>query len=604
MPLWVAAVLASTVLVSPVQQPVQQQHGRQDDFRAAAREFGVPESVLLGVSYLSARWDANAGQPSVAGGFGPMHLVDAIAVPSQPHHLGDARGDDARPVRAAPPLPPSQAEGVTLPLAARLSGASPAELRRDPAANIRGGAALLADHQRRSGGRQSDDPAAWYGAIARYAGGAAFADEVFSVLRTGASRQVDDGSVVRLRPQLTAMPMRRSAPSQAECPAALACEWMPAAYKQFGKGDYGNHDRLAKQRRIDYIVIHDTEGSYRGVPSMVNNPRYVSWHYTIRSRDGHVAQHVKTKDIAWHAGNWDVNARSVGIEHEGFLAKGGTWYTEAMYRSSAKLVRHLADTYAVPLDRAHVIGHDNVPGTNAKTVPGMHEDPGPYWDWAHLFELMGKPLKAAKKGTSVLIKPAYDTNRPTFTGCSRKRPTCKPHGASTVWLRTEPRADATLVDDIGKRVGKDSTYSVYDHSARASTGQRYALAEVRGAWTAIWYLGQKAWFHNPASAPTAVLTKGPLVVPLKDNVKVYGRAYPERSAYRGRASFQRHAPLQYTLRLGQSYSLGYTLPGTYVRANSFTPANHVTVRGKLSYHQIQLGHRVMFVKARDVKVIP
>lgn len=337
---------------------------------------------------------------------------------------------------------------------------------------------------------------------------------------------------------------------------------------------------------------------------MVKNPRYVGWHYSIRSKDGHVAQHVRTKDIAWHAGNWDINSRSIGIEHEGYLARGGTWYTEAMYRSSARLVRYLAAKYRIPLDRAHIIGHDNVPGTTPATVPGMHEDPGPYWDWARYFALMGAPLKPAKGDTSVIIRPAYDANRPRFTGCSSRKRDCKPHGASTVWLRTAPRDSAPLVDDIGKRLGRDTFYSVYDHSARASTGQRYAVAGRSGDWTAIWYLSQKAWFYNPAGARTAIAAKGPLVTPLRDKVKVYGRAYPERAAYPDKSGYQPHVPLKYVLRMGQYYSLGFTLPGTYQRAGSISPAKHSMITGKLMYHQIQLGHRVMFVRASDVRVVP
>ncbi|MBT2230067.1 peptidoglycan recognition protein family protein [Nonomuraea sp. NEAU-A123] len=392
-----------------------------------------------------------------------------------------------------------------------------------------------------------------------------------------------------------------------ECPAELACEWMPAAYKRTDKGGYGNHDTLNHPRRIDYIVIHDTEGTYAGVPSMVHDPEYVSWHYTIRSSDGHVAQHVRTKDIAWHSGNWDVNARSIGIEHEGYLAKGGTWYTEAMYIASAKLVKYLAAKHHIPLDRAHILGHDNVPGSNPTTVSSMHEDPGPYWDWAHYFDLLGHPLKAAKKGTSVIIHPNYDANQPQFTGCTAKSgksgKSCPPHGASTVWLRTEPREDAPLVDDIGKRVGKPSTYSVYDHSARASTGQRYAVAGRAGDWTAIWYLGSKAWFYNPASAPTALPARGPLVTPLRKHVKVYGLAYPGQPAYRRRGvTYQAPIPLNYVIQPGQYYSLGLTLHGTYQAAGSFNPAGHVMVKGKARYHQIQFGHRVMYVMAKDVRV--
>ncbi|GAA0913906.1 N-acetylmuramoyl-L-alanine amidase [Nonomuraea longicatena] len=607
MPHWIALTLATGLLTSPAHDS-----DRQSDFAEAAQEYGIPLSVLLGVSYLESRWDTNAGRPSVTGGYGPMHLVDAAALPAGDHHHGDPRGDAARPLAHTLPRPAVLPED-TLRAAARITGLSSARLKGDPAANIRGGAALLASYQDAPGGSPSD----WYGAVARYAGSRGFADEVFATLREGAARRTDDGQLVRLAARSDARPPEhltgrltgrsaRLAASQAECPQTLACEWMPAAYRRFDKRrDYGNHDRLDRERRIDYIVIHDMEGSYAGVPSMVRNPRYVSWHYTIRSSDGHVAQHVKSRDIAWHAGNWDINSRSIGIEHEGYLARGGAWYTEAMYRSSARLVKYLADRHGLPVDRAHIIGHDNIPGTTPSTVPGMHEDPGPYWDWARYLELMGAPIEPARSGGSVIINPDYATHRPRMTGCSGNRPgrDCKPHGASTVWLHTRPSENAPLVDDIGKRVGQPSTYSVYDHSARASAGQRYAVAESRDEWTAIWYLGRKAWFHNPSSAPTAVPASGPLVTPVKDRVRVYGRAYPEHAAYAGRARYQAHVPLQYVIRRGQTYSLGFTLNGGYHAAGSFNPARHATIKGALRYHQIQLGHRVMFVRADDVRVI-
>jgi N-acetyl-anhydromuramyl-L-alanine amidase AmpD len=127
---------------------------------------------------------------------------------------------------------------------------------------------------------------------------------------------------------------------------------------------------------------------------MVQDPTYVSWQYTLRSTDGHIAQHVKAKDVAWHAGNWYVNAKSIGLEHEGFLAAPDAWYTEAMYRSSARLVTYLAKKYGIPLDRQHILGHDTVPGPTSANIPGMHTDPGPYWDWQHYFALLGKPLHA------------------------------------------------------------------------------------------------------------------------------------------------------------------------------------------------------------------
>ena len=604
----------------------------QQIFAEAARAHGVPESVLLGVSYLQSRWDLNAGRPSTAAGFGPMHLTDAAALAASAHHHSradaDPRGDDARPaktVRRPAAAPRIDASLRTLERAAELTGETRERLRTDPVANINGGAALLADYQKRLGAPLDDDPGQWYGAVARYSGASeadaakAFADEVYAVIAEGVERVTADGSLVRLparpdvRPRrewLKRLGLRTPRRGRVECPRSLSCEWIPAPYRELEDGGYGNHDRSDRPRnqKIEYIVIHDTETLYEPTLDLVRDPAYVSWHYTLRSRDGHIAQHVKIKDVAWHAGNWYVNAKAIGLEHEGFLAQGGAWYTEAMYRTSAKLVRYLARRYRIPLDRAHILGHDNVPGTLPSTVQGMHEDPGPYWDWAHYFDLLGAPLRGngGPNAGSVMILPDYEHHRPYYNGCDAADPEapCPPHGSSAVWLHTAPSHDAPLVKDIGKHPTGESLYSVYDHSARASAGQRYAVADRLGEGTAIWYLGQKAWFHNPPDAPTAVPSRGLVVTPRPglDSVPVYGRAYPEPTAYPPGVPVQEIVPLQYTFPAGQSYTLGLTAQGEYYRAVTFDPSEHVVVRGKLKYYQIQFGHRVMFVRADDVSV--
>jgi len=61
---------------------------------------------------------------------------------------------------------------------------------------------------------------------------------------------------------------------------------------------------------------------------------------------------------------------SIGIEHEGYLAHGHRWYTEAQYQSSAKLVRNLAARFNIPLDRDHIIGHEEIPARIRDTRPG------------------------------------------------------------------------------------------------------------------------------------------------------------------------------------------------------------------------------------------
>ncbi|MCF6526651.1 hypothetical protein, partial [Streptomyces sp. JJ36] len=55
---------------------------------------------------------------------------------------------------------------------------------------------------------------------------------------------------------------------------------------------------------------------------------------------------------------------------------------------------------------------------------------------------------------------------------------------------------------------------------------------------------------------------------------------------------------------GQHYAWGLTTPGEYYWAKSYDPEVETSevVRGQERYHQIQLGHRVAFVKAEDVVV--
>jgi hypothetical protein len=97
----------------------------------------------------------------------------------------------------------------TLGEASRLTGISEEELKVDRAANIRGGAALLASS---AGGYASVDPSDFYGAVAGrgladgnnytsvagIGGGRLYADQVFGTLRTGVSKTLLSGETVSL----------------------------------------------------------------------------------------------------------------------------------------------------------------------------------------------------------------------------------------------------------------------------------------------------------------------------------------------------------------------------------------------------------------------
>ena len=131
---------------------------------------------------------------------------------------------------------------------------------------------------------------------------------------------------------------------------------------------------------IDYVVIHYTDISYaRTLRAFYTRSSDVSAHYVIRG-DGHIAQIVGEADTAWHAGNAWFNRHSIGIELELDHITNPA-FTSAQYYAAASLVCAISGRYGVPLDRAHVVGHNEVPGST-------HTDPGPTWAWPHFMWLL------------------------------------------------------------------------------------------------------------------------------------------------------------------------------------------------------------------------
>jgi hypothetical protein len=588
----------------------------QRAFRAAARTYRVPESVLLGVSYLESRWDDHAGGRSTAGGYGPLDLTDVKLVDQS-----SAKGDGGT-VRTRTPV-----FVRTLPLASALTGLSRARLIADPAANVCGGAAVLASLQRARHRPTGAGVAAtsWAGAIGAYSGtgadSAVFVRQVFRVVGTGAHRTTINGQRMRLVPNPAARAWRAptsGSSTRLDCPTSLACEWIPAPYEWYGAPDpgaYGNHDLANRPNdlKIKYIVIHDTEATYDTTIGLVQDPTYVSWHYTIRSNDGHVAEHVRPHDVAWHAGNWYVNMHSIGIEHEGFAADA-SWYTESMYESSAALVTYLANRFQIPLDRAHIIGHDQVPGTIPSTVAGMHWDPGPYWDWEHYFRLLGAPIGGGATDTGwhgqgvYTVRAGYADNIQPVTGCVTPGTPCADHGTNFVYVHTAPASSAPLVADIGLHAdGSPSTTAVDDIGARLAAGQRVVAFARSGDWVGVWYLGQPGWIYSPRSHPVLVGADARTVTALGrvGSAPIYGRAYPEQSAYPSAVPYQTVTPLQYSLPHGQAYVLAdASVPTDYYYATTFPdgPYQRTDIRGQDRYYEIYFGHRLAFVRAADVRI--
>lgn len=357
----VLMVFAAVLIVVPLLLPATSAEGARYSlnryFQEAAAEYDVPVEVLMAVGYAESRWNDHQGKPSQSNGYGIMHLVD-------------------------------NPEQQTLRAASRLTGVSEDELKIDIKQNIRGAAAVLADiAKQQHDGSLPKELGQWYTVVAEYAGykndyvTKIYADEVFRLIEEGVQQKVE-GEKLKIHP--TAVHPDKGIYRNVELPVvggkadAPVVRWAPAHSSNFTEAN-----READGNNIDTVVIHTTQGSYSGAISWFQNPNAnVSAHYVIRSSDGEITQSVSTKNIAWHAGNWSYNVRSIGIEHEGYVDQPG-WYTDAMYQASAHLTRYLCDTFAIPRDRNHIIGHSEVPGAT-------HTDPGPLWDWNRYMALVNQ----------------------------------------------------------------------------------------------------------------------------------------------------------------------------------------------------------------------
>lgn len=325
--------------------------------REASEAYGVPYDLLAAMSWELSRFDQRDGAENTERGVGLLNL----------------RTDGAHP---------SLAE------AAALVNADPDDVVQSERLTLLASAALLARQAHdwhAQTGEKVDDLDEWYPLVAAWSGAAdplvadGFASRVYDLVEWGFAGTAPSGEIIVVDAAEMQWRMGDELSSSSK-----SAQWVPASSSNYTNSSRGAGD-------IDTIVIHTTQGSYSGSISWFqNSAAAASAHYVIRSSDGEITQMVDEEDIAWHAGHWDTNEASIGIEHEGYVEDPATWYTDAMYRASAELVADLCDRYGIPKDRAHVIGHNEVPGCSYGSGggSGCHTDPGSGWDWDYFMSLV------------------------------------------------------------------------------------------------------------------------------------------------------------------------------------------------------------------------
>jgi MYXO-CTERM domain-containing protein len=331
----------------------------------------------------------------------PRDLLVAIAVVEEGLPMPRYRNVPVEvEVPAAGPLMLRHGAFNSLARGAELMATTEHELRKDSDLALRAGAKVVAELGIKFGAN-SGDIHSYREALEELSG---FSDErhrrqyavsVYSALAKGGAFEGRDGETIQLPPREVPMKLRllnESGLAPQALPEYPGAEVFPIpAAKESGKMQKGRSGA-----KVEYIVIHDTEGGWTGSVATLQNDPGKSCHYII-DKNGRIGQFMSEMDTGWHSGNSHYNRRSVGIEHVGFAAQ---LFPETQYVASAKMVAALTAKYNIPKDRSHIIGHDQVPDggqipqdsppcvdtrtkCNASSKYGgasNHHDPG-IWEW-------------------------------------------------------------------------------------------------------------------------------------------------------------------------------------------------------------------------------
>ena len=114
-------------------------------------------------------------------------------------------------------------------------------------------------------------------------------------------------------------------------------------FKQCGS----DHMTRGRSRAIDRIVVHytGTTASARNNATHFsrNEGRGTSAHYFVDDISLEIYQSVAEGNTAWHAGNWDMNCRAIGIE----VVSAGEDYSGTEIAKLDWLVQKLMAKYGI-----------------------------------------------------------------------------------------------------------------------------------------------------------------------------------------------------------------------------------------------------------------
>jgi hypothetical protein len=256
-----------------------------------------------------------------------------------------------------------------------------------------------------------------------------------------------------------------------------------------------------------FVVEHDMEGYYwTTISYFQQSGTQASIHYCVNGLQngsdtlghsennptdppaGEITQMVENQFWAWHVLCW--NRYMFGTEHEGFVSSP-VWYSDAMYQASGGLTRYLCDTYGIPKDRNHIIGHNEWQNATWRAwmtnnwpqidpTCNNHTDPGQYWDWNKFMSIVGGAPGIGIQPFSHLVEPGSNV---TFTATGT--------GGTPIslqWFKNGTRISGATGTNLvlTNAQGPDAAgYSLVVSNLYGSATSRVATLTISPAWVNV-----------------------------------------------------------------------------------------------------------------------
>lgn len=161
--------------------------------------------------------------------------------------------------------------------------------------------------------------------------------------------------------------------------------------------------RNRSNAQIDQIVLHTPEGYEGGTLAVLQNGR-AGFDWFLPPSGNLYKTNAFAKYVAWQAGYWPSNLRSIGVEQWDFAANMGN-APDAHYDRLADLVAWLTQLLDIPVrhaawDQSGLVSH-------AQITPNSRTDPGKDFDWERLISKVnakrsgGKPAAAPAQSKTI-----------------------------------------------------------------------------------------------------------------------------------------------------------------------------------------------------------